>query len=150
MTDRRTFLAASGAALLLVGCAPGGPGMLTVRAQGGAGMNPGPDGADRPLTLTLVQLTSPAAFQSADFFSLQEPQAALGDTLLQADQIVLAPGGSASQTIGLEDGVEVIGVVAGFRDPAGRTFRATTAAPASGDAGIVVSVGAGGISIQPA
>lgn len=149
--DRRTMLAGTGAGLVLVlaGCTPG-PGALTVSAQGSAGMNPGPDGADRPLTLTILQLRGSAAFDGADFYALQDPQAALGGDLVKADQIVLAPGGTASKVIGMETGVAVIGVVAGFRDPGGKSFRARTGAPASGDAGIIVKVGPGGVSLTAA
>ena len=151
MIDRRIFLAGSGAMVVLAGCSgPSAPGALSVSATGADGMNPGPDGADRPLTLTVVQLTSPAAFESADFYALQQPADALGDTLLQADQIVVTPSGTASQVIGLDPNVEVIGVIAGYRTPAGKAYRATAAAPDAGDAGLIVSVGSGGISLQSA
>ncbi|TCM86461.1 type VI secretion system lipoprotein TssJ [Rhodovulum steppense] len=144
--DRRVLLAGTGAALLLAGCTPG-PGALTVSAQGTAGMNPGPDGADRPLTLSILQLRGAAAFDGADFFALQTPQTALGGDLVKADQIVLSPGAAATRVIGLETGTAVIGVVAGYRDPGGKVFRAKMPAPASGNMGLVVSVGPGGISL---
>jgi len=63
---RREMMIGGGAALLLAGCMDT-PGALTVSAQGSAGMNPGPDGADRPLTLTVVQLRSTAAFRWRGF-----------------------------------------------------------------------------------
>lgn len=144
---RRDFLAAGGAALLLTGCMDSGPGALSVSAQGSAGMNPGPDGADRPLTLTILQLRGAAAFDGADFYALQNPTATLGGDLIKSDQIVLAPGGSASRVIGMETGVSVIGVVAGFRDPGGKVFRGKATAPAKGDAGLILNVGAGGLTV---
>lgn len=147
--DRRLVLAGGGAALMLAGCNPG-PGALTVTARGMAGMNPGPDGSERPLALSILQLRGAAAFDGADFFALQNPQAALGGDLIKADQIVLAPGGSATKVIGMETGVAFIGVVAGFRDPAGKTFRAKTPAPAKGNAGIIVNAGPSGLSMQSA
>ena len=153
MIERRALLAGSAAALALAGCGaepPPGPGTLTVRAQAGPGANPGPDGSDRPLTLTVVQLDSPAAFQAADFFALQDPSAALGASLLQSDRIVLPPGESASRAIAVQQGAQVIGVIANYRSPAGKTFRATTAAPASGNAGLIVSVGADGVALRSA
>ncbi|MEX5729117.1 type VI secretion system protein VasD [Rhodovulum iodosum] len=143
---RRYILAGGGAALFLAGC-QAGPGAVTVSAQGAAGMNPGPDGSDRPLTLTVMQLRGAAAFDGADFYALQTPAAALGGDLIKTDQIVLAPGGSASRVIGIETGAAVIGVVGGFRDPAGKVFRVKTAAPAKGDAGLIVRVGPGGLSL---
>lgn len=147
--DRRGMLAGTGAALLLAGCNPG-PGALTVSAQGAPGMNPGPDGSDRPLTLTILQLRGAAAFDGADFYALQVPQTALGGDLVKADQVVLSPGGTASKVIGLESGTAVIGVVAGYRDPGGKAFRAKTGAPAKGNAGIIVQVGPGGVSVTGA
>lgn len=148
---RRGFVISGAAVLTLGAClGPKGPGAVTVSAKGAAGMNPGPDGSDRPLTLTVVQLKSTTAFDNSDFFALQDPAAALGGDLLKADQIVLAPGGSAEKVIGVETGAAFIGVIAGYRTPAGKAFRAKTAAPAKGDAGLIVSVGSGGISLQSA
>lgn len=146
--NRRNFVVASSAALTLGAClGPQGPGAVTVSANGTAGMNPGPDGSDRPLTLTIVQLKSSAAFDSVDFFALQNPSAALGGDLLKADQIVLTAGKSASKVIAVEAGAAFIGVIAGFRTPAGKVFRAKVAAPAKGDAGVAITVGSGGISL---
>lgn len=146
--SRRNFVVAGGTILTLGAClGPKGPGAVTVSAKGAAGMNPGPDGSDRPLTLTIVQLKSSAAFDGADFFALQNPSAALGGDLLKADQIILTAGKSASKVIGVEAGAAFIGVIAGFRSPAGKTFRSKVAAPAKGNAGIAVTVGSGGISL---
>ena len=147
--DRRLLIAGGGAALMLAGCNPG-PGALNVSAQAAPGMNPGPDGSDRPLTLSILQLKGSAAFDGADFYALQNAAGALGADLLKADQIVLAPGATASKVIGLEPGATVIGIVAGYRDPAGKVFRAKTAAPTKGNAGIVVKVGPGGLSVASA
>ena len=88
--ERREFLLA-GMALGLTACAPSGPGVATIVAQGTAGMNAG-SGGDRPLTLQIVQMRSAGAFDGADFFALQNPQAALGGEFIKADQIVLTPG----------------------------------------------------------
>ncbi|MEQ6250636.1 type VI secretion system lipoprotein TssJ [Sulfitobacter sp. HNIBRBA3233] len=150
MTDfaRRTFLITStlGAAAVLSGCMEDAPAVLSVSAQGGAGMNPGPGGADRPVTITVLQLASAAAFDAADYFALQNPSAALGGDLIRSDQLVLAPGGSASKAITIQPGTSVIGVVGGFRDPAGRTVRSKIAAP-GGNSGLIINVGSGGLSL---
>lgn len=145
---RRNFVFGTGATLVLAGClGGGGPGTLTLSAKGAAGMNPGPDGSDRPLTLTIVQLKGAGAFDGADYFALQDPAAALGGDLLKSEQIVVEPGKDISHIVALEDGATVIGVIAGYRSPAGKTFRAKTAAGKGDD--FVVSVGAGGISLMP-
>jgi type VI secretion system protein VasD len=128
MTDetgfpRRSFLIAGGAFALLTACAPAA-GAVTIVAQGAAGMNPGPDGADRPLTLQVLQLRGSGAFDGADFFALQSPATALGADLVKADTITLAPGGKATKTIALEATTAILAVVAGFRTPGGKQFRA--------------------------
>lgn len=145
--DRRQFLVAAGAAAALAGCGP--TPALTVSAQGVAGMNPGPDGADRPLALTVVQMRGTGAFDAADFFALQDPAAALGGEFVKADQIVLTAGTPVSRVIAIEQGVSAVGIVAGFRDPGGKVFRAKTAAPA-GPAGVIVSVSPSGIALSSA
>ena len=99
---RRAFLI-GGSAVLLVACAPAGPGSVTLVAQGAAGMNPGPDGADRPLTLQVLQLRGAGAFDGSDFFALQSPATALGGDLVKADTIALAPGGKVTYSLELYD-----------------------------------------------
>lgn len=150
MTDvpRRAFLI-GGSALLLVACAPAGPGAVTIVAQGTAGMNPGPDGADRPLTLQVLQLRGSGAFDGADFFGLQTASATLGSDLVKADTITLAPGGKATKTIALEATTAIIAVVAGFRDPAGKQFRAKSSVSPTDSVTFALDVTASGIKLTP-
>ena len=67
--DRRAFLATAAAAGLLSACGgkekPPGPAVVTVNAAGQPGMNPAPDGTDRPVTLTLLRLKDVGAFNAA-------------------------------------------------------------------------------------
>ena len=152
MMNRRTLTIGLGAGLVLAACGgPEGPGTLTLRAQAAPGANPGPDGTDRPLALTLLQLDAASAFQAADFFALQDPSEALGTSLLQADRIVLPPGGSEARTLAIVPGAQVIGVVANYREPSGKAFRATAPAPTPGEAAsLIVSAGPGGVTLRPA
>lgn len=145
---RRAFLI-GGSALLLVACAPAGPGSVTIVAQGAAGMNPGPDGADRPLTLQVLQLRGSGAFDGADFFGLQTASATLGGDLVKADTITLAPGGKATKTIALEATTSMIAVVAGFRDPAGKQFRAKSSVSPTDTVTFALDVTASGIKLTP-
>ena len=149
---RRTMMGTTAAALALAGCGgPKPPGTLNVTATGGSGINPGPDGGDRPLNLTVIQMRGASAFDGADIYSLQsDPAAALGSDFIKADQITLIPGTPATKAIGVEAGAGVIGIVAGYRDPTGKSVRAKTAAPASGDAAIEITATPGGISVAPA
>ncbi len=148
--ERREFLFGS-VVLGLTGlsaCAPSGPGVVTVVAQGSAGMNPGPDGADRPLTLQIVQMRSAGAFDGADFFALQNPQAALGGEFIKADQIALTAGAAKTLAIGLDAGTTVIGVIAGFRDPGGKNFRAKAAVSATESVTFAVTVTKSGVTLR--
>lgn len=147
-TTRRRIMVGAAALAVLSACGPEAA-TLTVSAQGIAGMNPGPDGADRPLVLQVVQMSGAGAFDAADFFALQNPQAALGGDFISVQQIVLQPGAPQTVTIPISAGASVVGIVAGFRDPAGKTFRVKTAAPA-GPAGVIVAVQPGGVSLQSA
>lgn len=149
MIDRREVVGAGVLLALLGACTPSA-GAVTVVAQGGAGMNPGPDGADRPLTLQIVQLRSGAAFQSADFFALQSPTAALGADLVKADVLVLSPGARQTKSIALDPATAMIGVIAGFRTPAGRNFRALTPVSATDSITLSLTLGPAGLALVPA
>ncbi len=146
--ERRTVLFGGASLAALAGCMGAAPS-LTVSAQGVPGMNPGPDGADRPLTLTVVQMRGTGAFDAADFFTLQDPASALGADFVKADQIVLTAGAPTSRTIAIQEGVSAVGILAGFRDPGGKIYRTVTPAPA-GAAGVVVNVTPGGIALVSA
>ncbi|MBL9051855.1 MAG: type VI secretion system lipoprotein TssJ [Tabrizicola sp.] len=145
---RRAFLI-GGSALVLVACAPSGPGSVTLVAQGTAGMNPGPDGADRPLTLQVLQLRGSGAFDGADFFGLQSPAATLGADLVKADTIALTPGGKVTKTVSLDPSTALIAIVAGFRDPAGKQFRAKSSVSPTDSVTFALDVTAGGIKLTP-
>lgn len=142
--DRRIFLTGATATFALSGCMDAAAPSLTIKAQGAAGMNRGPDGADRPVTLNIIQMRSSSAFDGSDYFALQDPSTALGGDLVRIDQIVVAPGGSASKTITIQPDTTVIGITGGFRDPAGKQFRVKTAAPGA-NAGALIAVGPGGL-----
>jgi type VI secretion system protein VasD len=147
--ERREFLIGS-TLLALAACTPSGPGVVTIVAQGTAGMNPGPDGADRPLTLQIVQMRSSGAFDGADAFALQDPQAALGGEFIKADQIALTPGAAKTLAIGLDAGTTVIGVIAGFRDPSGKNVRAKAAVSATESVTFSVEVTRSGVTLRAA
>jgi len=143
---RRKLVFGVGALAVLTACGPEAP-TLTVSAQGGAGINPGPDGNDRPLVIQVVQMRGAGAFDSADFFSLQDPASALGGDFISVEQIVLSPGSAQLVTIPISPGATLVGFVAGYRNPEGKIFRTKTAAPA-GPAGVIVAVQPGGLSLQ--
>ena len=138
--DRRAFLASAAAGLLAAcGGGPPGPATVTVAATGQPGMNPGPDGSDRPVTLTLLRLKDAGAFNAADFFALQgDPAGVLAADLVGMDQLAVAPGGSASKTLTFEPEATQLGVMASLRDPTGKVWRA--AAPVAPGSTVTANV----------
>ncbi|MCX7888226.1 MAG: type VI secretion system lipoprotein TssJ [Rhodobacteraceae bacterium] len=148
--SRRVFLAGAGATAALAACGPTGPGSVTIVAQATAGANRGADGADRPVTLQVIQMRGTGAFDAADALALQNPAAALGGDFIRVDLISLPPGGKATKTIGLDPGVAAIGVVAGFINPAGKAFRAKSAVSPTDNVTFSAAVGPGGLVLSPA
>lgn len=144
--DRRTFILTGVAGLGLAGCVPSAANMA-VSVQGKAGMNPGSDGQDRPVTVSILQMSGSSAFDAADYVSLQNPSAALGSELVKADQIVISGTAPVSRVIPVQTGALVIGVVGGFISPSGKIVRRKVAAPAK-DAGLIIGVSASGISVS--
>ncbi|MFO1209461.1 MAG: type VI secretion system lipoprotein TssJ [Amaricoccus sp.] len=128
---RRAFLATAAATGLLAACGgkkPPGPAMVTLNVTAAPGMNPGPDGSDRPVTLSLLRLKDAGAFNSADMFALlEDPATVLAADLIGMDQLPIAPGGKASKTITFEPAATQLGLLAALRDPAGKVWR--TAVP---------------------
>jgi type VI secretion system protein VasD len=149
MMHRRYFIMTLAAAGLLSACqsGPPKPSAVTINLTGTAGMNPGPDGGDRPVTVLLARLKSVGAFNSADYFALQSgASGALGADLLGIDQVVVGPGGKASKTITFEAEATSLGVIALLRDPTGRTWRTTVGISPGKKITVNVTIGSGGVS----
>ena len=128
MIDRREFVIALGATGLLAACqsGPPKPSVITVNVTGAAGMNPGPGGGDRPVTVLIMRLKSTGKFNSADYFALQgDAGTALAGDLIGSDTVSVAPGKSASKTITVEPDAAALGFVALIREPGGRNWRTT-------------------------
>ncbi len=149
MIDRRDFILALGATGLVAACqsGPPKPSTVTVNVSGEAGMNPGPDGSDRPVTVLIMRLRGAGKFNSADYFALQGDAAGtLGGDLIGSDQIAVGPGKAASKTITVEPDATALGFVALVREPGGRTWRTTKSVSPGSTVTIAVRLGAGGIS----
>ncbi|UYV37349.1 type VI secretion system lipoprotein TssJ [Rhodobacteraceae bacterium D3-12] len=144
--DRRTFIFTGIAGLGLAGCVPSAAN-LAVSVQGKAGMNRGSDGQDRPVTVTILQMTGSSAFDAADYVSLQNPSSALGAELVKSDQIVISGTTPVSRVIPVQAGASMIGVVGGFISPSGKVVRRKIAAPAK-SAGLIIGVSSSGISVS--
>ena len=147
--DRRALLIGSAAFGLLAACGPKGPGSVTIVAQGAAGMNLATDGQDRPVILQVIQMRGTGAFDSADYFALQDPAKALGGDFVIVDQIAVAPGATAQKTITLDGATVAIAVIAGFLQPGNKAFRAKFPVSGAGTATFVVDLGPNGMSVAP-
>ena len=149
--DRRAFLAAAAASGLMAACAkkPPGPAVIAVAVTGAPGMNPGPDGADRPVTLSLLRLKDAGAFNSADMFALlEDPATVLAADLIGVDQLAVAPGGKAAKTITFEPEAKQLGLLASLRDPAGKVWRLATPVAPGMAATANVTLGPQGIELK--
>lgn len=151
MIDRRAFIGLMGAGGLLAACqsGPPKPSTVTVNAIGQKGMNAGPDGSDRAVTLLLLRLKSSGKLNSADLFALQaDPASVLGADLLGQDRLTVGPGGSGSKTLAFEPEATTLGVVALLRDPTGKTWRATQGISSGSTVTINATLGSGGVSLS--
>ncbi|MER8520496.1 MULTISPECIES: type VI secretion system lipoprotein TssJ [unclassified Mesorhizobium] len=150
MMDRREFIVALGATGLLTACQSAGPpkpSVITVKLTGAGGMNPGPGGGDRPVTVLVMRLRSTGKFNSADYFALQgDAGSALAGDLIGSDQIAVGPGKTATKTITVEPDAAALGFVALIREPGGRNWRTTKSVSPGSNFTINVTLGSGGIS----
>lgn len=150
MIHRRTLMLGIAATGLVAACAdpPPGPAVVTIALTAEPGMNPAPDGGDRPVTVSILRLRDVGAFNAADFFALQnDPAAALAADLVGMDQLALAPGGAASKAVTFEPDAAFLGLLALVRDPGGRVWR--LASPVAPGAVIAanVTLGPGGMAL---
>ncbi|MBB1499072.1 type VI secretion system lipoprotein TssJ [Paracoccus sp. MC1862] len=152
LLSRRATLGGLSTLALTSACGggPKPPGSVDLAISGQAGANPGPGGDDRPLTLQILQLRGTAAFDAANALSLQDPATALGAELVKVETVALAPGGTASKTLVLDPSTTAVGVVGGYRDPAGKTVRAKAAVSPTDKASFAVTVGPKGVMMAPA
>jgi type VI secretion system protein VasD len=148
MIHRRDFMVL-GAAGLLAACqsGPPKPSTVTINFTGQAGMNLGPGGGDRPVTVLILRLKSTGKFNSADYFALQgDASSALGGDLLGSDSVSIAPGGTATKTLTVEPEAAALGFVALIREPGGKTWRTTKSVSSGSQLTVNVRLGSGGIS----
>jgi type VI secretion system protein VasD len=149
MIDRRELVFALGATGLLAACqsGPPKPSAVTVNVAGQAGMNAGPDGGARPVTVVIYRLRGTGKFNSADYFALQGDAGSVrGGDLIGSDRIAVGPGKTASKTITVEPEATALGIVALLREPTGRNWRTTRSVSPGSTVTINLGVGSGGIS----
>jgi type VI secretion system protein VasD len=151
MMRRRAVLVSLAASLVFTTGALFGPkpSKVTINVVGGPGMNPGPNGGDRPVVVMIYRLKSTGAFEQADYFALQgNAGGTLAGDLLGMDTVAVGPGRRASQNITVEPEAAALGFVAFVREPASRRWKSTHAMQPGSQLTITVSLGKGGISLS--
>lgn len=145
MPIRGTLLAVAAAGLLAACAEPPPPptaAALTVAAS--QDVNGGV-----PVKVQVFYLSSPAAFEAADYFTLSgNPRAALGADLVGVDEYLLAPGQTATAQKTFLQPPAAVGVVAGFRNVDQPGWKATAPLAPNTVNGVTVSVGASTVSIE--
>ena len=135
---------------LLAGCAPAPPPPTVVNLSlaADANDNPGPGGQGAPLVISVYQLSSDAAFSSAEFFQLYSADAAtLKADMVKKDQYNLAPGASKSATLNPVATVTSVGIFAAYQKFQGVVWRAVVDVAPNKTTNINVQAGAKGIVV---
>jgi len=115
---RRLLTAAAMAAAVGLAACGGGAKTFEVAVNAASNVNPGPSGAPRAVLVRVMQLASDEAFRNAEYRAfLKDPKDALGDDLLAAEELLLAPGEQAKIDAPLEEGARHLAVVALYRAP---------------------------------
>jgi type VI secretion system protein VasD len=135
----------------LAGCAPPPPPPPTVVAltlAADPNDNPTPTGQGTPLVIRVYQLSSDAAFGTAEFFQLfNQDQATLKTDLVKKDEYILAPSQTKAATLNPLDTVTEIGIFAAYQNYQTVTWRATVDVAAHKTTKINVQAGAKGIVV---
>ncbi|CAM3133997.1 type VI secretion system-associated lipoprotein [Pseudomonas floridensis] len=90
---------------------------LDISITGSDRLNPDLNGRPSPTVLRLMELKHPAAFQTADFFSLYERgKDALAQDLVATEELELRPGERVDLKLRLTPGSLYVGVLAAYRN----------------------------------
>lgn len=116
----RAGLALLAGVMLVSGCASTASKMASpyeIALIADKDVNPDAHGRPSPVQITVYEMKTSRTFEESDFFTLHgDARKALGEELIQAEQVILRPG--ESHTIRREGDVNarVVGIVAAFRD----------------------------------
>ena len=135
-------------ALGLAGCMaappppPPAPTIVNVTVVAAPDVNPNDTGRPSPVRVTLFELTSPSAFQLADFFQLDEQaQATLGGEMVSSESVIVPPGGSESVTLNFQMPSRALGVIASFQNIDAAVWRTTVPIAPNQTTSVTVNVG---------
>ncbi len=103
---------------------------LTIKAA--SSVNPDDQKRAAPVIVRVYELKNPDAFNTADFFSLQDKdKTLLGDDMAERDQFQLRPGDQKTIRRDANAGVTTLGIIAAYRDLPNSVWRATWPLPPS-------------------
>jgi len=103
-----------------------------VELRGATAINPNHEGRSAPVKITVYELKSTTAFETSDFFSLQQnPQQVLGDQMLEISSVMLQPGQKEVITAMGNIQAKSLGIVAAFRDLNNSQWRLLVPLPAA-------------------
>jgi type VI secretion system protein VasD len=130
------------AAALVAGCASGPrptlPTELSIALVASARANPDVRGRPSPVVVRIYELKTPAQFNAADFFSLNDKeQATLGAELLHREEVVVSPGEIKQLARKVSAEARAVGVVVAYRDLERSVWRASYTLAAPREAGRV-------------
>lgn len=136
---------------MLAACASGPPKPAVMQADitAAADVNPDARGRASPIVIRLFELKNLGAFQSADFFSLQDrDKEALGGELLAKEEFILHPGEKKHLDRPLQAETRYVAVVAAFRDLEKSSWRASIPVRASQAMPVSISLRSHDISMR--
>jgi type VI secretion system protein VasD len=115
--------------------APEAPSPLDLEIAAGARLNPNDQGQPLPTVVRIYQLRSTGKLERTEFDRLyRQPKEALGEDLLQGEEVTLSPGETMKRRVDRDRGARYVAVVALFRRPTGASWKAVAelGAPAQG------------------
>lgn len=138
----------------LAGCGapppPPPPTVITLTLAASPDVNQTVAGQGAPVALRVYQLASTSAFTGAEFFQLySQDQATLGPDLIKRDDIIVAPGATASITLTPLDTVKAIGVFAAYRDYGAVVWRVSMPVAPHKTTTATVTAGHVGLALPP-
>lgn len=111
-------------AALLAACGKS-PTLISAALQASSSINPDARNRPSPVVIRVYELKTPAAFESADFFSLfDKDQTTLGADMVAREEFTMRPGDSKVINRELKPDTRFIAVFAGFREVEKSTWRA--------------------------
>ena len=100
------------------------PAPIDIEIEASDRLNPDEGGRSLPTLVRVLQLKAAGKLEAADYGAVYRGEReALGEDLLQVDELVVSPGEKVRKRIARDKGATVLGVVGVFRSPSGGTWR---------------------------